>query len=155
MDYKVGASALIFIGRVTGIERPQGIEGVNAFARVEVSEVIKGNVTSKELDLVIRGSMVEADPDCCEINSEYLFFAVLGTQVFYMEGSEIGGSMDRKDEFVSPTNGRFSTYRLASGNVECWRSGNGSAPTPLTVVRSEIESLLNLQKEAGVPNPGP
>ncbi|MGY0560946.1 hypothetical protein ACW7G2_09550 [Luteimonas sp. A277] len=138
---KVEASDMIVVGRVVGVERP-GIEGVRAFARVEVSDGIKGATAGDELRFVIRGSIAEADPDCCKVGCEYLFFAVRGIQVLLVEGTEIGGKMSRQDQFVSATNGRFSTYRLGFEGVKDWpRDGEG--PTPLAEVRSDIESLLD------------
>lgn len=139
LEQKVEASDLIFVGNVLAIERPeQEAEGVKAFAVVNVTESIKGTQRGEELKFVVQGAIAESNPTCCSVGSEYLFFARNGVQVLTLEENSIGGRIDLQGEFVSPSNGKFSTYPVVSGVVSSWPSNGLGAEKPLASVREEI-----------------
>jgi len=139
LKQKVEASDMIFVGNVLAIERPkQKTEGVKAFAVVSVTESIKGAEQGKELRFVVEGSIAEANPDCCLVGSDYLFFARDGVHVLTLEENSIGGKIALRGEFASPSNGKFSTYPVASGLVSDWPGEDFGATKPLSAVRKEI-----------------
>lgn len=139
LEQKVEASDLIFVGDVLSIERPkQETEGVEAFAVVSVTESIKGTQQGKELKFVVRGAIAESNPACCSVGSEYLFFARNGVQVLTLEENSIGGKIVLQGEFVSSSNGKFSTYPVVAGAVTGWHGKGPEAAKPLAAVRKEI-----------------
>lgn len=148
LKQKAEASDLIFVGNVLAIERPkQATEGVKAFAVVNVTESIKGTQQGRKIRFVVQGAIAEANPDCCLAGSSYLFFAKDGVQVLTLEESSIGGKTVLQGEFVSPSNGKFSTYPVASGAVSGWPNQDSEAAKPLAAVRKEIcEATRKLDK---------
>ena len=139
LKQKVETSDLIFVGNVLAIERPkQETEGVKAFAVVSVTESIKGAQQGKKLKFVVQGSIAESNPACCLVGGEYIFFARDGVQVLTLEENSIGGKVDLQGDFVSPSNGKFSTYPVASRAVSGWPGKDLEAAKPLAAVRKEI-----------------
>lgn len=136
---KVEASELIFVGNVLAIEYPKKeTEGVKAFAVVNVTKPIKGTQRGKELKFVVQGAITESNPTCCIVGSDYLFLARNGVQVLTLEENSIGGKVDLQGEFVSPSNGKFSTYPIISGIVSGWPGKNLGPAKSLAAVRKEI-----------------
>lgn len=147
LKQKVEDSDLIFVGNVLAIKRPKHMtEGVNAFAVVKVTESIKGAQKGKKLKFVVQGVIAESNSACCLVGSKYLFFARQGAQVLTIDGDSIGGMIDLQEDFVSPTNGMFSTYPVVSGVVSGWRDKNVGVANSLTAVRKEICEVI-LQSE--------
>lgn len=139
---KVDASDLIFLGEVIALERPKSVmDGVNAYAVIKVTQPIKGARAGDELNFVVRGAITESDPDCCDVGSKYLFFAVKGVQILVLDGTEIGSKFDRQSEFISASNGKFSTYRVTSGIVSNWPGDGAEGDKPLSEVCKEICAL--------------
>lgn len=139
LKQKVGVSDLIFVGNVLSVENPkQDTEGVKTFAIVRVTESIKGATSGNELKFVVEGSIAEANPSCCLVGSDYLFFAKDGVQVLTLEEGSIDGKIDLQGEFTSPSNGKFSTYPIDSGLVMHWPAKDSGKAKPLAAVRKEI-----------------
>ncbi|WP_166213059.1 hypothetical protein [Cognatiluteimonas telluris] len=153
---KIDTSDLIFVGNVLAIERPkQETEGVQEFAVVRVTESIKGAEQGKELRFVVKGSIGEDSPDCCLVGSDYLFFSKDGVQILTLEGSSIGGKIDLQGKYVSPSNGKFSTYPIVSGLVRDWPGKDLGPAEPLASVRKEICEALRESKGTEVSKPLP
>lgn len=139
LEEKIKRSDLIFVGSVLAIERPeQSIHGVKVFAVVNVVELIKGIHLGDKLKFVVEGSVPESNPACCLVGGDYLFFAINGVQTLVLEESGIGGRITLQGDFVSPSNGKFSTYSVVSGVVLGWPNKEVGEERSLNSVREKI-----------------
>jgi hypothetical protein len=117
---KAAQSDAVFVGKVVALHEPsKKTAGVRKYALVQVLDVLKGAVP-REIQFVVNGYSAELNPDCCRAGETYLFFSNLGYDVFEVSGGEFVVSTFGKGEFMSGTNGKFSTYPLKDDSVVGW-----------------------------------
>jgi hypothetical protein len=99
LEKKTRLSDIVVIGQVVSIHQEPGAGAPLEYAHIQVDKVLKGSAL-KSVDILSKGSIAEADPECCEVGRVYLFFLV----------------KEQKNIFES-VNGRFGIYAIPTANV--------------------------------------
>jgi hypothetical protein len=120
-------SQKIFIGTVSSVYTPHGdASGISEVATVKVDLVYKGKNIGRLVKVVSKGVFPELFMACCVVGGRYIFFVRDGYDVLVVDGQEVETRVLGVGEYVSPTNGRFSSYRLDRGRVLGWKAGSGN-----------------------------
>jgi hypothetical protein len=97
LDEKVSKSEIVVIGRVVAIDVPgDGREAGWKYAAVEVLQTLKGLPESK-INVQYKGPIPEANPACCSVGKNYLFFLQKQEATFYISVNHSFGVYDLTD----------------------------------------------------------
>lgn len=147
---QVATSDVVFAGKVTALVEPTPkMPGVNRYAVIEVQDVLKGTVPST-VNFVVSGYSAELNPDCCEVGTTHLFFSSHGYEVFEeAEGSFVIATLG-KDEFLSATNGRYSTFLVNADDTVVGWTGGSTCSEHASTLKSDVYACIR-QLESSPP----
>lgn len=146
----VQASDSIFIGKVESLSKSK-IIGSSEYVGVSVLEVLKKDRKLRKVNFVIKGSVPEQNPNCCQVGKVYLFFAKNGYDVLSSEQGVFKIIRQGQKEFLSATNGKDSAYLVEDNFVLHWNHSADSLDAEKSSKKDVVSVLRQLIKEQKKP----